>query len=191
MELYPDFEFKLWEKDNITQENFPLSYDLLQNLYNMENISRFSKRATMADIMRHELTYHEGGFYMDATMMLFDNVFYKWLSYKLALATERTYRHRWSQSMCIFGVMPKFAGLHLIVSPNNTNNYNIWNKDALEIAGPHDFRWTVRGMEEYDPDYLILEYDAFYPMAYNLSNFWETYCFTLPSLFKSDHEVVQ
>jgi len=52
-ELYPDFQFKIWSKDNITKTKFPLSYDLLQSIYKMENISRYSKRATMADVLRH------------------------------------------------------------------------------------------------------------------------------------------
>lgn len=51
--LYPDFEFKVWSKANITKEKFPLSYDLLQNIYNMEEVSRYPKRATMADVLRH------------------------------------------------------------------------------------------------------------------------------------------
>lgn len=53
----------------------------------MENISRYSKRATMADVLRHEIMYNEGGFYMDTSMILFNNVFNKWLSYKLVLST--------------------------------------------------------------------------------------------------------
>jgi hypothetical protein len=113
---------------------------------------------------------------MDTSMMLFNRAIDKWLSYKFVLATERTYRHRWAQSMCIFGVMPKFPGLLRIISHNNTNHYNIYLRDALEIAGPHNFRWTVRGMEEYDPDYLIMNYDAFYPMTYSLPNYYESYC---------------
>ena len=60
--------------------------------------------------------------------------------------------------MCFFGVMPKFKGLMRYISINNTNHYNLFLRDAMEIAGPSDFRWTVRGLEEYDPDYLILDY---------------------------------
>jgi hypothetical protein len=167
-----------------------MSYDLLQNVYNMENISRYSKRATMADIMRHEIMYNHGGFYMDTSMYLFDNVFYKWLSYKLALATERPYRHRWAQSMCIFGVMPKFHGLLRIISHNNTNRYNLWLRDAMEIAGPHNFRWMVRGMEEYDPDYLIMSYDTFYPITYSIPDYFDAYCYIDPKYLSKDDVVV-
>lgn len=178
--MYPDFEFKIWSKDNITREIFPRSYDLLWTIYNMENTSRYSKRATMADVLRHEVLYNEGGFYMDTSMLLFNRAFDKWLTYKLVLSTERTFRHRWAQSMCIFGVMPEFPGLLRVIEHNNTNRYNIWLRDALEIAGPHNFRWMVRGMEEYDPDYLIMDYDAFYPMTYSLPNYYETYCLIQP-----------
>jgi mannosyltransferase OCH1-like enzyme len=190
--FYPDFTLKIWYKENITKEAFPYSYDLLMTLYNMENISRYSKRATMADVMRHEIVYHEGGFYMDTSMYLFGDIFYKWRSYKFALATERTFRHRWSQSMCIFAAMPKFPPLLRIITHNNTNRYQIWSSNAMEIAGPHNFRWTVRGMEEYDPDYLIMDYEAFYSMTYDLPNFWDSYCCTESRfLSKSDEILMQ
>ena len=41
----------------------------------------------MADVMRHELMYNEGGFYMDTSMMLFNDIFKKWLSYKFVVST--------------------------------------------------------------------------------------------------------
>ena len=53
MKLYPDFQLKIWGKEDITRENFPLSYDLLQTLYEVDNFTRYSRRATMADVMRH------------------------------------------------------------------------------------------------------------------------------------------
>jgi hypothetical protein len=73
----------------------------------------------------------------------------------------------------MYGAMPGFSGLARKNAFNNTNHWNIFLRDALEIAGPHDFRWAVRGMEEYDPDYLILDFDAFYPADYSLEfPFW-------------------
>ena len=51
--------------------------------------------ATMADVMRHEIMYYHGGVYMDTSMLLFNRVLYKWLSYKVFLSTEHIFRHRW------------------------------------------------------------------------------------------------
>lgn len=126
----------------------------------------------MADVMRHEILYREGGFYMDTSMMLFGDIFYKWLSYKAVLAAERTFRHRWSQSMCFFAVMPKFPGLLRIISHTNTNKYNIYLRDAVMIAGPNDFRQLIQGEEEYDPDILLMEYATFYPLTYDFFAFY-------------------
>jgi len=86
-ELYPDFRFKIWSKANITREAFPLSYELLMNIYSCNKFTRYSKMATMADVMRHELVYNEGGIYMDTSMLLFNRAMYKWLSYKAFLST--------------------------------------------------------------------------------------------------------
>ena len=108
--------------------------------------------------MRHEIIYNEGGFYMDTSMRLFNRMLSKWLSYKFVVSTERVFRHRWSQSMCFFGAMPKFSGIARKIAINNTNHWDLFHQDAMEIAGPSDFRWAVRGYEEYDPDYLIMDY---------------------------------
>jgi hypothetical protein len=123
---------------------------------------------------------------MDTSLLLFSSVFEKWLSYKLVMPTERIFRHRWSQAMSVFGAMPKFPGFLREISFNNTNRYNIFLRDAFEIAGTSDFRWVVRGAEEYDPDYLIMDYETFYPTSYELANPSETYCFTDPKhLYKT------
>jgi hypothetical protein len=169
--LYHDYEYKVWSIHNVTRDKFR-SYDLIHNLFNMEKTSRFSKRATVADVMRFEILYQEGGWYLDSSMILFSRVFEQWRTYKFVLSTEKTFRHRWSQSMCMFGAMPKFEGIERKISLNNTNHYDIFFRDALYIAGPNDFRWAVRGMEEYDPDYLILDYDAFYPALYTSRVEW-------------------
>ena len=146
--------------------------------------------ATMADVMRHEIMYYHGGVYMDTSMLLFNRVLYKWLSYKVFLSTEHMFRHRWMQNMCIFAVAPRYPGLWRIIQPNNTNRYNIFLRDAMEIAGPANFRHFIKGAEEFDEDILLLDFDAFYPMTYAKDNYGEAYCFTQPSNFKQEEEIV-
>lgn len=113
---------------------------------------------------------------MDTSMMLFNDVFNQWRSYKAVLSAERTFRHRWSQSMCFFAVMPQFPGLKRIIDYTNTNRYNIYLSDAIMIAGPNDFKFFIQGQEEYDPDILLMEYDAFYPLTYAFHSWYECYC---------------
>jgi len=47
--------------------------------------------------------------------------------------------------MYIFGVMPRYPGLLRIINYTNTNRYNIFLRDAMEIAGPSDFRHLIQG----------------------------------------------
>jgi mannosyltransferase OCH1-like enzyme len=96
-ELYPDWEHKLWGSKDITRENFPLSYNLIQTILKINKFTRYSKIATVADVMRHEIMYREGGFYMDTGMKLFNNVFNKWLSYRVVIPTSEAVKNRWVQ----------------------------------------------------------------------------------------------
>lgn len=45
-------------------------------------------------------------------------------------------------------------------------------------------------MEEYDPDYLIMDYETFYPMTYTLPSFYETLCFIQPMFLNPRDEAV-
>jgi hypothetical protein len=47
----------------------------------------------------------------------------------------------------------------------------------MYIAGPYDFRQYIQGYDEYDPDFLIMGFDTFYPMDYRLTyNYFDSYC---------------
>ena len=69
--MYPSYEVKLWGQKDITPENFPETYDYIRNLIRFEKCSPFKKLATVADIMRHEILYNDGGFWKDANMDFF------------------------------------------------------------------------------------------------------------------------
>lgn len=83
------------------------------------------------------------------------------------MPTMAAYRHRWSQAMCIYGAMPGFKPLLKMISPPYANRANIWEQNPYAIAGPNAFREVIRGQEEYDPDYLVLRLESFYPNVYD------------------------
>lgn len=76
--------------------------------------------------MLAEILYQEGGFHIDTSILLFNNVFEWWLSYKLVIATDPVFRHRWSQPIGFLGVMPKLPAWLRIISSNNINRINFW-----------------------------------------------------------------
>lgn len=147
----------------MTRENFPMTYDLLHNLIDFNRNSPYNKLATVTDILRHEILYREGGFWKDAGMNLLRPVFDDFRKYKIVLPVDRTFRFRWLQGMCFFANAPKLPNMWRITNYRNLNRMKIYDNDAMKIAGPVDFRQFVNGYEEYDPEYLLMPYETFYP----------------------------
>jgi mannosyltransferase OCH1-like enzyme len=143
--IYPDYELKLWREENITRENFPLSYDLIMNLIRFNKASPYSKLATVTDIMRHEILFHEGGFWKDAGMNILRPIFDSFLTYKIAIAVDKMFRYRWLQGMCFFANAPKIENMWRVTDFRNLNRMRIYNSYASAIAGPIDFRQFLIG----------------------------------------------
>jgi hypothetical protein len=66
--MFPDFEMKLWTTENITKENFPISYQYMKTLCEFNRNSPYNKFAVITDILRHEALYKHGGFWKDSSM---------------------------------------------------------------------------------------------------------------------------
>jgi hypothetical protein len=145
--LYPSYEVKLWREENVTREAFPMTYELIRTLIDFNKRSPYNKLASVTDIMRHEILYHEGGFWKDAGMNLLRPVFDKFLKYKLVLPVDRLFKYRYLQGMCFFANAPKYENLMRINSFRNLNRMRIYQTDALTIAGPVDFRQLLVGQE--------------------------------------------
>ena len=72
-DTHPDYEYYLWTEHNITRENFPVSYDLMQTLLEFNKKSPYNKMAMVADIARNEIVYRHGGFYFDTNYLIYVN----------------------------------------------------------------------------------------------------------------------
>ena len=62
------------------------------------------------------------------------------------------------QGMCFFANMKGYENMERINNYRNLNRMRIYIPDAMNIAGPVDFRQLLVGQEEYDSDVLILPY---------------------------------
>ena len=136
---------------------------MIQTLIKFNKRSPYNKLASVTDILRHEVLYHEGGFWKDAGMNLLRPIFGKFLKYKLALGVDKTFRYRWEQGMCFFANMPRYDNLWRITNFRNINRMRIYDNYAMLVAGPIDFSQLLVGQEEYDPDIILLPYETFYP----------------------------
>lgn len=121
----------------------------MQNLlaYQKSGRSAYSKFATVTDLLRHELMYNHGGFWRDAGMNLFKNVFDNFVKYKLVIGSEATFAHRWDQGMCFYANEPKSENMYRVSNYRNVNRMRYYHQWAVTIAGPIDFRQVVIGDE--------------------------------------------
>ena len=58
--MYPHYKMKLWGESDITKENFPFTYEMIMNMldFHRNRHSRYSKLASVTDLMRHEILYN-------------------------------------------------------------------------------------------------------------------------------------
>lgn len=161
--MFPHYEMKLWGEANITKEAFPHTYEILRNLFKIQN-KNHNKLASISAIMRHEILFHKGGFFRDINFNIMKPVFVQFLKYNIVIGAERTGRHRWSQGMSFYASAPRVGHLKRMTSFPNLNKMRIYSDSALSIAGHSDFRQAVNGYEEYDETVLVLPSEAIYPV---------------------------
>ena len=72
-------------------------------------------------------------------------IFDKFLKYELVIPVDRIGKYRFLQGMCFFANMPHYENMLRINNYRNLNRMRIYIRDALNIAGPVDFRQLLIG----------------------------------------------
>lgn len=107
--------------------------------------------------------YRNGGFWRDAGMNLFKNVFDHFTRYELVIGSEATFAHRWDQGMCFFANKPHSENIYRVSNYRNVNRMRFYHQWAVTIAGPIDFRQVIYGDEEAHPNILMIHFEYYYP----------------------------
>jgi mannosyltransferase OCH1-like enzyme len=63
-----DYMYKLWTNDDLTRENFPLMFNLIQDVQKYMQQTKENRYAQIGDLMRLEIMYNNGGVYIDTNM---------------------------------------------------------------------------------------------------------------------------
>jgi mannosyltransferase OCH1-like enzyme len=81
-------------------------------LLKFNKVSRKSKMAMVADLMRMEIVYRHGGFYMDTNYHIFKNhTFDNWLTFKAVMPAQMIPNYKFSRDNGFFGCMKGFANI--------------------------------------------------------------------------------
>lgn len=134
---------KLWTVANITEENFPVSYQYMKTLCEFNRNSPFNKFAVIADILRHEALYLHGGFWKDSSMNFLKPFLDDFRKYKLVIPVDKTLRYRYLQGMCFYGHIKHYEPALRIVNIKNLNRMRMYQSWPFDIAGPIDFRKLI------------------------------------------------
>ena len=150
-ELHSDFEYRLWNNEDITKDNF----------INYEYIMKSKSYAQKADIMRYEILYKHGGVYLDVDFELFKNI-ENLLTNKLIICNEANINHIMSIGM--IGCSKENEQLKVCI--DNVKTINLDSKMIQRHSGP----WYFRKCIQINDSVRLLPTHYFYPTSYTNPN---------------------
>lgn len=140
----PSYEYYLWTNDNITRKNFPVSYDLIQRLIEFNNGSRHNKMSMVADLMRAEIIYNNGGISINTNyLVLRKGELDDWLSFKAVIGTHVFPSHRSQRESSIFAAMKGYPRLKRIVDHRAISTRNYYSIFPPAESGPAFFSHVI------------------------------------------------
>lgn len=125
----------------------------MQTLIEWDKRSPYNKMSVVSDIMRSEIVYNHGGFYLDTNYMLFrEHALDQFLTYNFVTAGELSQRQRFFRDTAIFGAIQHSPRVGRLISHKALSSRNFYSKRAAKEAGPGLFGKTLLGKEEQDPE---------------------------------------
>jgi hypothetical protein len=119
----------------------------MQKLLKFDKKSPYSKLSMVADLMRHEIMYRHGGFYLDTNYMLMstERPLDKLLTYSLVVGGEHTPHHRFYKQSGFFGAVQFSSQIKRIQDHRTLSSRNYFSKLADLVSGPWLLAKTIVG----------------------------------------------
>ena len=157
------WEFKLWGNDDITRDNFPITYDYIQLIKEHKIKNNYSPYASMADLMKFEIMYHWGGFYFDTNIELLkditpliDN------NYDIIVCNESNEITEYL-SCGFIGAKPKTKYFKNLLTKQNLDNIDYGSPKSNVETGPYFFFKAFTNIKD-DKKVKILPTEYIYPI---------------------------
>jgi len=172
--ILPNWEYRLWTDKDLTVSNFPLTYQYIEILLNINDKGKYAK---IADLMRYEILFQEGGFYFDTNIELLKDVtdiFYKKnnqdFNYDFIVCCEdaivnKDYKYL---SNGFFGCKQNNKYLARILNDIVLRDID-FNNNANVITGPTLFAKCFTSDDYTDPKINFLETKIIYPIHWSQS----------------------
>ena len=159
---HPDFSYKLWTEEDVTFDNFPQTYETVQNLMEFDRISPFSKMAAVADLLRIEILHRHGGFYFDGNFMPLKKGFLNnFLNYQMVAPGAFVGIHRIDAQNSFLGAAKGTHYTQRIIDQRMIATRNPFSRYTQMETGPM-FVGRVFG-DRQDPDLLDIPAEFVFP----------------------------
>jgi hypothetical protein len=160
----PGFQYKLWGMKDLTEKNFPLTWWYIKDFLTRPKIVW----AKIADLMRLELLYHNGGIYVDTTMEYIGNIdIITNSTAKFIMSNEepcglacRGTDNRLFISNSFIASVPKYKVLERLLSEKYLSKIDLDGKANL-TTGPYYVRTGIKRHN----DVKMLSRDLIYPFV--------------------------
>jgi mannosyltransferase OCH1-like enzyme len=170
-----DWEYRLWGNDDITKDNFPITFEYIQKVYQIgkEENCMNKKFAQITDLMRLELLYHHGGIYLDSNIECFksfDKIFNK--KYEFVVSNEDPCGFDCISGNGDYYISNSFIGstkknpiIKKILSKKNLSKIDFYSKHVNRETGPY---FLGRNLHKLKDTYNItmLATNLIYPHGY-------------------------
>ncbi len=135
---HPDWEIKIWSKDDILKENFP----------NIDLFFLARSYAEQADIARYEIIYRYGGLYIDTDVECFTNFAELHHKYDFYINMEPPALNK--KRVTIANNMIAAVPNHPILERTLANIRNSWNKVEKDFEENLSNSWTSFGRSSHN-----------------------------------------
>lgn len=176
----PDFEIILWSNEDLTPNNFPLTWKYIQKAKEIHGIQlvnedgnkmydkdrnplTHNKYAQITDLMRLEIVFREGGFYFDTTFEILKPMYNLLNKNKKFIGCNEIPRFKNIPylSNSFFGATKKNPILKRLLSKGYLDSIDLWSDQIANETGPYYLR---SGILSNDNDkVLIFPTKYFYP----------------------------
>ena len=163
MVLPNEWQYRLWTDADITNENFPLTFEFIQKIR-----MKPKKQSQIADLMKFEIIYNHGGFYFDTNIELLKDLSFLVDSnnYQMIVCNEVDALTDYMSCGFLAGV-PKNKYLARIMNKEILQSINFESPNANIESGPYFFKKCFTDYEFQTAEIshiLILPTNQIYPI---------------------------
>ncbi len=138
---HKDYKYFLWTKQNITRNNFPITFNLLQNILHhpSQGIKR-NRNILLSDLMRLQILHNHGGFYIDNSYYAFNkSALDIFLTYKFVFPSYLIPHHRQFRQNSLIGAEKGCRNIKNLLDYRLLSSRNIFDLEASRPYGPRYF----------------------------------------------------